>query len=264
MLRKTITSLALLVSIGIVAALAAPAKATMIVTFHADSLCLDYDVEAKNGNPANYMLIQSTVSTILTVCTADDSDPTDVLDTAILKTVDPGFTMSDEMALTLTWSNASGDWVGTGTATVKELDGDVKMMADVTTTSASFAPLGVFGFFQVAGNLTPYDTNTSVLLPTVHGPWSYVGNSEDGTEPNADGETNQVTVSPADAYGTGTLFDFSVSQTFTGGNLDEFLSNDQFVATAGDAIFTVIPAPAAVVLGMIGLFVIGVRMRRHA
>lgn len=250
MLKRTmtITTTLLAAVVGILAMTATPAPATMFVSFHADSTSFEYD------EPTKYMQIKASSSTILTIATADDSAPSTLLDSVVFNSgVDP-----TDFVLTLTWANVAGTWVGTGQVAFKDTTGATKMEATVTTTWADYAKVAFVGVFQMTGYLQPLGANTSILL-TATDPWVYTGNG-----PGSVGSDSTVSQPNSATYQGGLLFNFSISQEFVGTDLTGFLGANQSAASVGDAAFAVIPVPPALLLGLVGLGILGWRMRRYA
>ncbi|MCX5674712.1 MAG: hypothetical protein NTX87_06865, partial [Planctomycetota bacterium] len=79
--------------------------------------------------------------------------------------------------------------------------------------------------------------------------------------PDADGTPGQITVAQSRSYGNGDLFVIKVNVPV--GTLDDLFASDRSM-TGGEVKGSIVPAPAAVLLGLVGLAAVGWYRRRLA
>ncbi len=116
----------------------------------------------------------------------------------------------------------------------------------------------------------------SILLDPVAGDWIFSGTSDFPTGVGSDGLSDQFTVADAqrDNFTTGKVIviDIAVpvfgdgSSTFSFGNADDFfaaaLTRDGFMSDGGDMKVTIVPAPGAALLAVMGMGMVGWIKRR--
>ena len=145
------------------------------------------------------------------------------------------------------------DYTAIGSLEMYDIDG-TKIAADFVSTTLNYnyafphPILGDVYTMTVTGELTPQGTNTSILLEP--SPWEFVG--ANGTISLGD---------PADFnHGIMVVFEYNVPY----GSMQDFFVAD---GDASGMLFAEIhstPIPAAVLLGIIGLGVAGLKLRKYA
>ena len=175
-------------------------------------------------------------------------------------------------------SLTGGTLVGTDTSTSLALP---SIAADAVNTPFGADADGITysgGVLTIHGKLSTITGNASILLnPAGPGDWTYTGADDAATGPGTDGVADQITVTdpPRDEYDAGTMYVLQISlyqynngTTITASTADELFAgadcNEGFSATGGDMKIDIIPAPAAVLLGLMGLGLVGWRMRKYA
>ncbi len=254
-MRKTITAFVSVLAVLLLAS--APAAADLYVAFSLDNAALDYTAA---GNTMN---IGSTSGSTLTLQKKDDAEaPWTYKDSATVAASDIGFLLD----LTFTDLAGTNNWSAAGTLTMTDEAGNVTQ-ASFTSTKIEISAIGWTHHLDIEGLLSPASGNSSILLDQGGNAWAFEGTGDLGGN-NDDGVSNQITMIDPAAYDSGTLwtFDFGVAEmgedTFFGSNR---ASGD--VATGWGNLsgsMVALPVPAAVVLGMIGLGLVGWRMRKYA
>ncbi len=114
---------------------------------------------------------------------------------------------------------------------------------------------------QIVGSLSPQNPPPSILVNRGD-PWVFVGNT-DGGGADADLTANQITVFNPESYDGGTVWTIKFGMT---DSLDVFFGTtgqDRHL-TGGEVKGSVVPVPAAVLLGILGLGVVGLKLRKYA
>ncbi len=91
-------------------------------------------------------------------------------------------------------------------------------------------------------------------------PWVFVGNA-DGGGADQDSTSSQITVLNPESYDGGTILTLKFGMTLP---LDEFFGQDRLGLTGGEVKGAIVPVPAAVLLGMLGMGIAGLKLRKHA
>lgn len=169
-----------------------------------------------------------------------------------------------DMVFDLTFSQSGGVWTAVGDLSLKDNTGAVVIKGDVSASSVKYIGIGDDSI-EIRGYLSTPSGDPSILQTT--GSWTFAG--DDG--PDADSAWDTIGLSSgAENYDSGTLvvahfllpLDVtSLSQLFT------FVTdNDPTTLVAGnvDISITPVPVPAAVLLGVIGLGVVGLKLRKYA
>jgi len=279
MLKRTITTVVLAVFVAVLAMTAAPARADIHVPFRVDDVKMAYT--ASSGQ----MLVTPHTGSALWVTTLDtvagtESDPLGLeIDTK------PPVLYEFDFLLDLTFTDVtptvSGDnkWAASGTMMISSkvdengapADEHIVMLADFNATQFVFddmttqaAPMGVDKEFRVVGRLNPYTgpdyteyDHESILIGD--DPWEFTGYNYDTDL------FETLSVENPEAYTAGelTTVHFKINVDPDVDTLDELFEADRS-SPQGDAFGKVIPAPAALILGLLGLSIVGIRMRRHA
>ena len=250
----------LLVSIAVLSLIAAPAMAS--VQIRMDSLQADLSVTAVNATSATGAIALATGG-ILNVDLEDDISGswTDIDNTQMVKD-----NAADNFLLTnLSFSQVAADvWTATGNLSVSDTAG-VRVLADfissyISINAASSIPGDPQYFFTMAGDLVPQGSSTSILV-NGGASWTYVGEGEKLGAPDADGMLNQITVADWDGWNVGTLLELHL-QVGTG-SLDTFFTNSN-AYTDGQLNVTITPIPGAILLGILGMGIAGLKLRKFA
>jgi hypothetical protein len=133
--------------------------------------------------------------------------------------------------------------------------------ADFTSSSIAIM-YGAAGYLEIRGYLGTSSGQDSILLSTRGDPWKFMGEaSSTPNSPDADGVDGQITRAQRAAQDNGTLIcmKFAIGQD----SLDTLFGVDRSLG-GGEVKGSIVPAPAAVVLGLMGLGLVGVWMRRYA
>ena len=162
--------------------------------------------------------------------------------------------MPYDLTATLDFTVAGGVYSATGSLVVNDTGG-TKIAADFLSTSVTFTPEDK-GFFwasvlEVTGYLTRLETNPSILL----------GGSSWVFEDTTTGDTISL-ASGADNFDHGEMIVYEYYVNY--GSLQDFLEAgvmDAYGVLNAEIHST--PIPAAVLLGVIGLGVVGLKLRKY-
>ena len=264
MLKRTVFIVTLAAFAAVLTMAVTPALAELQVKFSADSLHLTYDSTTRklDINSQNNAWYESAVGAWLYDTIADD-----VIDETILKdgdVTDTSFVLDLDVTQDL-----AGVWHADGPWSLKDKTGVVVAKAMFNSTLVQTVPeFTKDPAFIAQGILSPWETNTSILLGA--DPWKFQGtvNAPPPAGNGSDGEEATITVGNSGSYSGGTM----ITTHFLLGSYvdtDTFLTTDHTDAggdslNGGWASGTVVPVPAAVVLGFIGLGLVGWRMRKYA
>ena len=259
MFKRTVFIVTLAAFAAVLTMAVTPAKAEIHVKFSADSLHLEYNLATRALDITSQYTVEykSTMQAFLYDTIADNNPDWTILNDA--SSVD-----ATTFVIDLQVNNLNGIWHADGVWTMKDKNG---LAASATFTSTNVETIPDFGVnpaFIVQGLLTP-NVGESILVGG--DPWTYEGDINKGVIGDGlDGTTATITRNDSGPYGSGTM----VTTHFL---LGAYVDTDTFLTTnhtgtgaldGGWASGTIIPVPAAVVLGFIGLGMVGVRMRKHA
>ena len=266
MLKRTVFIVTLAAFAAVLTTTAVPAVAEIHVKFSANSLHLDYDWDGSTGDmditSQNTDAEKTTAKLSLYDTVADTTPDRATLTTAI--------TNSDTFILDLTVQMVSGIWQATGTWTMNDTNGEAIKASFFSADIKTVEDWQADPAFVMTGTLTPFESNEAILLGTSGSDWEFVGNADGGE--NSDGKDDTITIGNWGSYNGGTM----VTTHFLLGayqDTDSFLQRDHLGNTGptagmaldgGWASGTIVPVPAAVVLGFIGLGMVGWRMRKYA
>jgi len=155
---------------------------------------------------------------------------------------------------------ASNDYTAAGTFTLKDLTGTSLVYAHFDSTSISLDNVdygSMLSGLKIAGTLSDVVPGTSILVN--ESPWTFQGRT-DGP-PLA---MSTLTVNDWQRYDLGTL---GVVEYFfpQAADLDHLFGSTNKIGQGGQTTeFSIVPIPAAVLLGMLGLTAAGVGLRRFA
>lgn len=141
--------------------------------------------------------------------------------------------------------------------------GTVKVLADFTSTTVSMTgPPAFSNVLTIAGSLTTFGGGAGTIFADATATdWSFAGHTDDTADGKDVGDDDTISIEDLNiaSYDTGALIDFSLGVVFT--SLDDLFASSSTVA-GGDMKVTIVPVPAAVVLGLIGFgCVAGLRRR---
>lgn len=239
---------------------ASPALADPVVVFDMSGLVLNYDVDSRDlkveeiSSSTMYLLYQDDV----TLATYDSV-------TVANSAVDHQFDLM--ISLKMVDELDVNNWSATGRFEFTDKNSD-KVLALFKSTSVSISS----GQLSITGSMTTVGPPESdqILQPSPGEPWQFAGTGQwdldtdgDGSLDNGvDGTPNQISVESAYAYDGGTLttLKFGVG----GHSLDSFFGADRPNIPGGQVRGEITPVPAALGLGLLGLGLMGWRMRRYA
>ena len=166
----------------------------------------------------------------------------------------------DGLSLELAFTESSGLWSATGQLVLEDATGAEKITASLDTYLVEIEGDDL----TIKAALSPVDGPTSSILQPSSDPWVFEGNPG-RTGALSDGQADQITVASHVAdYDNGTvavvhytlgngigfaeLFDDAATTVLTGGNVD----------------IQIVPVPAAALLGVLGMGVAGLRLRKES
>ncbi len=249
-MRKTITTVAALVGVLLLAS--APATADLYVGFDLDNAALSYQAAG------NTMSIVGKSGSTLTVERLDDGDPPWTWRDSATVAGSAAFSLD----LTFTDLPGTDNWSAAGTLTLTDNNANVTQ-ASFTSISVEINEIGSDAHLDMEGYLSPVSGNDWILLDQGGNAWVFEGTGDLGGN-NDDGVSNQITMNPGSDGGTLWTFDFDVVYM----SEDTFFGSDRASGDSatgwGNVEGSIVPVPAAVVLGVIGLGLVGWRMRKYA
>lgn len=246
------TTLALLALLPLAAM---PAKADLYVSFDMDSAKLNYVAATTTLTVTDSLYSMFNVRLEESVLGG-----TNILDTARI-TNNGQHDFSLLFTMNLVDLAGPNNWSATGNLSFTDKNGlPYAAIGNFTSTSIKIVSGGA-GKLEIEGYLLGVGGNPiNPILVNRGDPWVFVGASQ-SDDNDADGVLGQITVPNSQSYDTGwvTTLKFGVNTLW----LDELFASDKLLP-GGEIKGTVIPAPAAVVLGLFGLGAVGWYMRRFA
>jgi len=224
---------------------ATPVMSDLVLTYEMGRATLTYTKASHNFQVAETSSSDLYVQVVdyVAFTTLDDAE------------VDGGTNFNLLLDLAMVDEAGANNWSATGTLKFTDTDtSDYAVEAAIQSYSVQIDS----GYLEIKGYLSDLVPNTSILVNRGD-PWVF-GGSAGYTLAGADGTADQVTMYNPGSYDGGQLLmiKFGVS-----GTLDAFFSIDRLL-TNGEVKGQVVPAPAAVVLGILGLAVVGVKLRKYA
>ena len=257
----TLITLGAVALVAAVLAMPAAARADLAVTFDLS--------QAKMTYTASSQILTATEGTASTfTVNLEEMRPTStvVLDRAMISGGSSGNPFDFLLTMKLTDLPGVDNWSATGVLTFTDTYTDSNaVMADFKSSSIAIM-YGAAGYLEIRGYLSTSSGQDSILLSTRGDPWKFMGQDwntpgpSEG-EPDADGVDGQITRAERAAQDNGALvcMKFAIGE----GSLDTLFSGDRSIGS-GQVMGSVVPAPAAVVLGLMGLGMVGMWMRRYA
>jgi hypothetical protein len=201
---------------------------------------------------------------------------TETADSRLDLTLRQGFTKTDSARisggddfnfnLTLNLSDLPGanNWSATGTLNFTDVNASDVVVATFTSTDVftSEVSTGARYNLTIKGYIQGNPVGDSILAGG--SPWVFTGESNVPGAGNQDGDANNktITVNNPDSWGNGTLITFMFDIPAV--DLDSLFNNWSDPLYGGQIQGSVIPVPAALLLGLVGLGSLGVLMRRYA
>jgi len=154
-----------------------------------------------------------------------------------------------DLLANLSLTDVGGSWSATGSVTLTDTTSAERVNASFTSSSngIKLTSLGLIYYLTIDGNLQPSGPGNDILVPS-GASWTFVGDSHTITIDDPTGWDS----------GTFTTFQWAIGNI---SDLDTFFQSDRTLA-GGETIFTVVPMPAGVVLGFLGLAVAGLKLRK--
>ncbi len=160
-----------------------------------------------------------------------------------------------DLTATLDFTGSGNDYSVIGSFVVNDTSTSAKIAADFLSTTVTFDPEPIWGGnwdsrLTMTGYLTPLGTNTSILLGGSS--WEFVGT------------TGTISLANADVFDHGNMMILEYYVPY--GSLQDFLAADGAMDAYGllRAEIRSTPIPPAVLLGIIGLGVVGLKLRKYA
>ena len=162
--------------------------------------------------------------------------------------------------LDLQFSGGGSSWSAAGSLAVTDSSLSNRFEADFASTAITLTQVGTNYFLTVQGTLATQAGNDAILVNS--DPWTFAGTSQDsGVGNGSDTVANTITIAGWDAWDSGDLFTIHWD-VGTISNLDTLFGSDRTLSN-GQMVFTVVPVPAAVLIGMLGLGVAGLKLRKY-
>jgi len=239
-----------------VLAMPAVARADLAVTFDLSSARLVY-----TAGPPKTLNVTETNASMFTV-NLEDMSTTTVLDSAVIWGGSSGNPFDFLLAMNLTDLPGVDNWSAAGTLTFTDtVTTSNAVKADFTSSSIAIVG-GAAGHLEITGYLVTSSGNDAILINRGD-PWKFMGDAAfTPNTPDADSVDGQITRGERAAQDNGTLLvlKFAIGQT----SLDTLFGGENRTLDAGEVKGSIVPAPAAIGLGLIGLGLIGWYMRRYA
>ena len=236
---------------------AAPTRAGMEIYFDVEQTELSYDATSQTGSI--YTTSDSTVIAQWILNPAGDDDVT------IYNAFEIGGGGSFTAGINnLVFSQSGVNWSATGDLYVTDTAA-TKLAGDFFTTGIGIEQVGSSYDLHMTGYILPVSGNEAVLVGAAAGsPWTFQGEADSTSLVGGgwDGTDNQVTADPWEGfdYGTVVILHYSIGDI---SDLTTFFGITD-VYERGDLEIRVVPLPAAVLLGMLGLGVAGIKLRKYA
>jgi hypothetical protein len=146
----------------------------------------------------------------------------------------------------LDFTGGSGSWSATGALTLTDTTEEGRIEAAFTSTGITVTKLSWMYYLTIEGTLRPYGSNETILVNST--PWTF------------EGDYDTINIDDPAGWSSGEFVSFNWA---IGGvsDLDTFFASDQYLF-GGETVFNVVPTPVAVLLGMLGMGVAGLKLRK--
>jgi hypothetical protein len=234
-----------------------PAKADLAVVLSSDSINLTVQSNTTSAG------INTVTAQVAAAGTGSDMR-VNLQDSITFANLDGVEITPYNLAFDITFVGSGNAYTASGTFKLWDASSSVNpdIYASFTGTSINYtASTTGPGQLQIDGLLRTPSGFSSILQPTST-PWVFQGTSQDGTN-NADGNATTVTVPlGVHNYDAGSLVSlyFPIINT---ADMQTLFSTTSNIGN-GDLQAVIVPVPAALVLGVLGLSVAGLKLRKFA
>ena len=180
------------------------------------------------------------------------------------------------MLFVLNFAGAGQNYTASGDFKLQDVDGTTTwdVVADFASTSISLSYVGFPGqaeqpYLNISGTLVASSGNSSILVGS--DPWVFTGETHPGgSVGDADSDATTITVGDRDAYQTGGVvaihYPVSGFGLLPGDTLQDLFYAVGLNSTIGNGSIhaQIMPVPAAVILGILGMSVAGMKLRKYA
>ena len=239
---------------------AAPAMADLVVYFDIDDVEMTMTYVDSTTATADVVLSPTGTPGLTTELEENLTD----IDDAIIANDNAG--TSFDIDIDFTFNKVGSTWTATATDLwIKDSTSTKILEADFASTSMFITPTGGNYMFTLVGDLTTASGNSAILTGFTSGTdWTFSG--EDDSFPitgGSDTTADQITVSSTmwESFDTGDLVEFQFQVGAS--TLDAFFGAGG-TYDDGNIDIHVVPIPAAVILGILGLGVAGIKLRKYA
>lgn len=160
----------------------------------------------------------------------------------------------DDLVFNLTFTGAGESWMAIGDLSLKDTSGNVVLKGDIVGAGIDYVD-GTDNSLEIRGVMVTPAGDDSILQTS--GAWTFAGDS-----------TSIGLAQGAENYDNGTLvvvhYLLPSSVTSLSSLFGYVTANGATTLQAGNVDITVVPVPAAVLLGMLGLSAAGLKLRRRS
>lgn len=153
-----------------------------------------------------------------------------------------------DIAAVLNFTGSGNDYSATGSLAISDADG-LKVAADFMSSEVTFN-MAPSNYLEITGYLSPQGTNASILLGGSSGStWDFVGPTE-----------TISLVGNIASFNFGDMLVIRYNVPYN--SLQSFFQNSTVLMGTLNATVMPMPIPAAVVLGILGMGVVGLKLRK--